>query len=241
VSLARAVGLLAGVASGRARLIRALGIAARAFAVVLVLPIAVAVAHKGNPDFRSELRGLTPSIPGVQVQVLNYDDRLLLINRSGADVVVQGYDGEPYVRLLADGTVQENRLSPSLYLNEDRFAQVKVPPRADPKAAPRWQTDNKAGRFEWHDHRIHYMAKGVPPKVEDNDDKTKIFDWRVPISVGGKRAAVTGALYWQPDSSTAPVGAFVALGVLCALVIALVLAVRVRRRRRVVQKTPQAW
>jgi hypothetical protein len=241
VLLARTDGLLLRVRPGRARFVRALGTLACAFAVILALPAAVAVAHKGNPNFRSDVRGVTPSIPGLSVEVLNYDDRLLLTNQSRKDVVVRGYDGEPYIRLLADGTVQENRLSPALYLNEDRFAKVSVPPQADPKAPPQWQTDNRTGRFEWHDHRIHWMSKALPPKVKDKKVKTLIFNWRVPIDVGGRRAALTGALYWQPENATAPVGAFVGLGVVCVLVIALVLVVRKRRRTTVLHEKVDAW
>jgi hypothetical protein len=243
VSRVRAVGLAATVRTGR-HLLRALGTIACAVALVLVLPAAAAVAHKGNPNYKSDLDGLTRQIQGVKVEVLNYDDRLLLTNDSGKDVVIRGYDGEPYARLLADGTVQENRLSPAFYLNGDRFGQVTVPPQANPKARPQWKTDNKTGRFEWHDHRIHWMSKTTPGKVKDKDVRTKIFDWRVPIRVGAQPVAITGSLYWQPTDSSAPVGAFIALGVFCAALVALVVTVRVRRRSgadRKVREKAQAW
>src|SRR6185295_14068239 len=142
-----------------------------------------------------------------------------------------GYDGEPYIRILADGTVQENRHSPAYYLNGDRFAEVDVPPQANAKAPPQWQTEDKTGRFEWHDHRIHWMSKALPTEVKDKKKETKIFDWRVPIRVGPKHAAITGTLYWKPDDSSAPVAAFVALGGFCVLVGIVVVAVRGRRRR----------
>ena len=45
----------------------------------------------------------------------------------GHEVVVEGYDGEPYLRFRADGTVQENQNSPATYLNRNRYAGAEVP------------------------------------------------------------------------------------------------------------------
>ena len=49
---------------------------------------------------------------------------------------VQGYQREPYARLLADGTVEVNRNSPAYYLNNDRTSTGKVPANAKPGATP---------------------------------------------------------------------------------------------------------
>ena len=130
--------------------------------------------------------------------MLNRDDRLLLHNTSGQDVVIRGYNGEPYARVLADGTVQVNRRSPARYLNDDRFAKVSVPAGIDGKGAPRWEEISRTGRFEWHDHRFHWMAETVPPAVRDQDVRTKVFDWRIPIEVGGRDGAIAGTLFWTP-------------------------------------------
>jgi hypothetical protein len=99
----------------------------------LLLPQAAA-AHQGNPSYRSIVDSLTPAVKGLTLRVLNYDDRFELTNHSGQAVTVQGYDGEPYARVLADGTVELNKRSPAYYLDDDRFADVKVPASADPKA-----------------------------------------------------------------------------------------------------------
>ena len=94
------------------------------------------------------------------VEVLNRDDRLLLHNTSGKDVVILGYDDEPYARVLADGTVEVNTDSEAYYLNDDRFANVEVPAGVDGKGEPQWKEVAQTGRFEWHDHRAHWMGKG---------------------------------------------------------------------------------
>ena len=133
----------------------------------------------------------------MRLQVLNLDDRLELQNTSGKTVVVKGYQGEPYARLLGDGTVEVNHNSPAFYLNNDRTSTGTVPANAKPGATPDWQVVDRAGSFQWHDHRIHWMSTITPKQVTDKTKRTKIFDWKVPLQVGaherrGQRHAVLG-------------------------------------------------
>ncbi|HEY2592694.1 MAG TPA: hypothetical protein VGK33_02210, partial [Chloroflexota bacterium] len=114
----------------------------------------------------------------------------------GRTVTVLGYEGEPFARILADGTVQVNLASPAYYLNQAFYANVKVPPTASSRFPPRWSTLGSSGRFQWHDHRIHWMSPVTPPQVKDKSKTTKIFDWQVPIRVGPKAAAIQGNLLW---------------------------------------------
>ena len=108
---------------------------------------------------------------------------------------------------------------------------MKVPADADGKGAPRWKRIDKTGRFEWHDHRAHWMAKQRPPQVRDEAVQTKIFDWQVPIEIDGARGAIAGTLFWTPPpGGDLPLGAILFFA---GLVIVLCIAVAgVRRRRR---------
>jgi hypothetical protein len=204
-------------------------IASALFAALLLVP-ASASAHGGNPDYRSVIDGVTPRTPGVKFQVLDYDSYFQVQDRQGHEVVIYGYDGEPYARILRDGTVQVNERSPALYLNETRFADVTVPPVADPRAAPRWKTFDHSGNFIWHDHRMHYMSPQLPPQVKDRSRKTKVFDYRIPISVDGHRGDVDGTLFWvgPADTSKAPF-LFAAIAI---VLLGGVAVVWLRRRRR---------
>jgi hypothetical protein len=208
-----------------------LRLAACALAALAVLSPAVANAHKGSPNYRSTERSIDPPVAGLKVQVLSYDDRLQLINQTGRDVEVRGYGGEAYVRVLADGTVEVNKRSPSYYLNVDRYGNSTVPAEAKNDAPPRWTVIDKTGRFEWHDHRIHYMSKSVPSQVTDKGKRTKVFDWKVPIVVGGKPARIRGDLYWVPTGGGLPRGALLALAAILLPSVVLVEVVRRRRRR----------
>jgi hypothetical protein len=190
-----------------------------------------ALAHQGNPNYRSVIDGVSPKVSGLRLQVLNLDDRLELQNTSGKTVVVKGYQGEPYARLLGDGTVEVNRNSPAFYLNDDRFGAVKVPATAKPGATPSWQVVDRAGRFQWHDHRIHWMSKVPPKQVTDKSKRTKVFDWTVPVQVDSTKGAVDGTLFWAGTvgGGGAPVGAYAGLAAIALLGLGAVMVVRRRR------------
>jgi hypothetical protein len=183
-----------------------------------------------NYHYRSYITHVDPNVPGLSLQVLQFADRLELVNHSGQTVTVFGYEGEPYAQVLADGTVRFNIRSPAYYLNQAFYANVTVPPSASAHATPRWVVVAGTGRVEWHDHRIHWMSPVVPPQVKDQSKRTKIFDWQVPIQVGSRNGAVAGELLWVPESGTkASSGAIIALVVIAVL--GLVFALVVRRRR----------
>ena len=194
--------------------------------------------ESGNPindqgssyDYRSNITSVTPRVPGLSVEVLEFADRLLLRNHTGKTVTIYGYEGEPYARVLADGTAEQNTRAPATYLNTNFYAQVTVPASASASAPPHWEVVDRTGEFEWHDHRIHWMSPVPPARVRNKSKRTLIFDWRVPISVGASRGAIAGQLFWTPESSSAPV-AVIALGVAIALG-GLLLVIFVRRRRR---------
>ena len=208
----------------RARLVALLA------AFALLAPAAVASAHGGNPNYRSVITGISPRDAGVEFEVLDYDSHMQLRDRGGKEVVIYGYRGEPYARILPDGSVEVNERSPATYLNDDRFANVTVPPIADPEAKPQWKQVDDSGTFLWHDHRMHYMSQSLPPQVTDKGKKTKIFDYQIPISVNGTKGDVSGTLWWVGEASTSPLP-FILAGI--AIVLgggALVLFVRRRRQ-----------
>ena len=199
---------------------------------------APASAHQGNPDFES-LVTRTPDVDGLRVQVVNGDDSLQVVNTGRQEVVVMGYEDEPYVRLRPGGVVEVNQSSTAAYLNRERYSGADVPASVDPKDPPRWKVVARTGRFTFHDHRIHWMNEQDPPKLADEAERQKVFDWKVPIRAGATAASIDGALYWRGKSDDAPVGAYVAGGVL--LLGSLLLVVVVRRRRRGAAPGEEAW
>jgi hypothetical protein len=193
--------------------------------------------ESGNPindqgssyEYRSDITAIEPSVPGLSVEVLQFADRLLLRNHTGKTVTIFGYEGEPYARVLANGTAEQNARAPATYLNTNFYADVTVPPIASSSAPPRWEVVDRTGEFEWHDHRIHWMSPVAPASVKDKHTRALIFDWRVPIEVGTAKGTIDGQLFWTPENSKAPLVVIV-LGV--AIVVGgLLFVVLVRRRR----------
>ncbi len=202
-------------------------------AVLALVAIATpaASAHQGNPNFKSEITSIRPAGlgEGIELSVKNYDDGLELVNRSGRVVVVKGYDGEPYLRFLPSGSVQVNLNSPSHYLNQDRYADVELPARADADAAPEWQQTDDTGVSYWHDHRSHYMGDGIPPQVSDEAVEAEIFNYRIPMTVDGQPVVALGTLTWVGSDDSFPVMPFIGLALIAASGTAFIF---IRRNRR---------
>ena len=207
----------------------------RRMAAVLAAALVACPAAAGHGDgaargFTSTVTAIAPALAGLDVQVLQGDDELRVRNDSGRELLIEGYDGEPYLRFDPDGGVFRNARSPATYLNQERYGGVDVPASASAKAAPRWERVSRGRSYDWHDHRIHWMSPIDPPKVRRASDRPHhVFDWTVPGTAAGAALAIRGSLDYEPP----PASSFDPL--LIAPVVALALAGAVvwwARRRR---------
>lgn len=169
-------------------------------------------AHRGSHPFESVLDGITPTAlaTGIETEMLDYDNQVRLRNGSGMDVVVEGYEDEPYARLDPDGRVFLNIRSPAYYLNRDRYARTPVDPSADPAARPEWVETNDNGELIWYDRRSHYIGAGTPQDLSDPDKRQLIRRYGIPLRIGGRPATINGRLYWN-GRSRFPTGIVVGL------------------------------
>lgn len=172
----------------------------------------VAADPAGPTDFQSEVVAVEPEVADLHLRVIGGDSFLELRAPAGTDVVVIGYYEEPYLRFDADGTVHENRRSPTTYLNEDRYADATPPSDAAAEAEPEWRLVATDGRYAWHDHRIHWMLPDPPPGLSAGD---QVVDGTVPLEVDGEPVAVNVVSTWQEAPSVVPsvLGAVVAAAV----------------------------
>ena len=186
------------------RFVRVVGVAVGAFAVVVVTAQPAAAHGVGGiqpSNFETTVHGTTPRVPGLTVRVIDLGNELELRNDSGAEVVVLGYQDEPYLRVGPRG-VFENRRSPATYLNRTRNGTTKVPAEADPAAAPEWNRIDAGQVARWHDHRAHWMGTEDPPEVARAPDKQHLVDhWSFQLRSGSQDITVTGDLLWVPGPS----------------------------------------
>ncbi|MCB1001613.1 MAG: hypothetical protein KDB40_20145 [Acidimicrobiales bacterium] len=193
--------------------------------VTLVLGASPAAADPPRPtDYRSEIVAISPSVPGLEARIIG-GDSFIELTTSGHDVVVLGYDREPYLHFDADGTVRENVRSPARWLNLDRYSESSVPPEADASAPPEWEPVGSGGRYAWHDHRTHWMVE-VPPFGLGPGDQ--ILDGVIPLVVDGEAVEISVRSVWMPGPSWVP---WLLAAVVAAVAGAIVVAFGARRPR----------
>jgi hypothetical protein len=188
--------------NGRAIALRAvtLGVAG------LVLGAGPAAADAAEPgDYSSAVTSIEPDPGGFTIETAGGDAFLVLSVDEGTEVIVAGYEGEPYLRFSPDGTVEQNRRSPATYINADRFGTNDLAPDElqgeDPSTLePEWEEVATGGTFAWHDHRTHYMGQDARvPRGE-----TFAWDGPVPLLVNGEAVEVNGTITFHDVVSPLP-------------------------------------
>jgi hypothetical protein len=203
----------------------------RAAVVVAVAALLVAVgaapadAHAVGgaqaSNYQTRILSVEPMVPGLQVEVADAGARLLVRNRTGREVTVLGYAGEPYLRVGPAG-VFENRRSPATYLNRARINPPPPPPDASADAPPLWRRIGDGDTVTWHDHRTHWMGTTDPPQVRAAPNRMQVVvpGWQVELQVGSQHVRVSGDLRWVPGPSPWPWLATAAAWLLLVLVAA---------------------
>ncbi len=178
-------------------------LAATAAAALVVVPVAAGHGGPAPKGFVANVEQVRPQVAGLEVTILGGDERMRMINRSGRTIVLEGYDGEPYLRLGPDGLYVNNR-SPAVWLNADRLGATPVPPSADPTAPPDWLKIRSEQVVEWHEHRAQWMSTVPPPSVlRSPDERHFVFDWTVPGTVDGSPLTISGTLEYVPAGAAA--------------------------------------
>lgn len=210
----------------------------RAVATLLVAVIALLVASSTGAAAHTRTQETTnldsritddPQLPGVSWTVHTGGLLIEVVNTGDEVLIVEGYEGEPYLRIGPDGA-ERNRRSPTTYLNDERVERrlssrtnVAMPRDVDPDADPEWIVIDDEPRALWHDHRVHWMSPSPPPFVEAGpialammrvnlvgvigragDDAGVFQTWTIPLVHGDRTAVLTGEMAWDDPPSAWP-------------------------------------
>ena len=202
------------VSIGR-RVGRFIGIAATALIMLGVFAPSAGADGAGPTNYESRIDSIKPTVKGVRFEVLGSEAFLQVSADPGVRVQIPGYDGEPYLRIDADGSVWQNRNSPAKYVNSSRSGRTTLPKDLGNGNDPEWEKVSDDGTVAWHDHRIHWMTNETPAADADGF----VQEWEVPISVDATEVLITGSLYRKGNAFPWPalvsiaVAAGIALGV----------------------------
>ncbi len=153
----------------------------------------------GPTDYQSVVLAISPSVAGISISMIGGDSFVLLEVESGTEVLVIGYRGEPYLRIGKGGLVEENRNSPSTYLNEERYGDSAIPAGVSYDSDPSWRVVGSGGTWAWHDHRTHWMNSQQPPPGAEPGDQ--ILEGVVPLFVDGIEVDVSVGSFWVAKPS----------------------------------------
>jgi hypothetical protein len=162
------------------------------------------VSGTGATNFKTTLKRVSPTLPGLHLKVIEAGSRVELSYTGTKTIYVLGYVDEQYLRIDKRG-VFENRNSPATYINKTRNG---VNPRGDvdPRKKPVWEKISSGHVARWHDHRIHFMGGINPPAVRTQPGERHVIqdDWQVKVTDGTTTAVAHGSLVWVPGPSPAP-------------------------------------
>jgi hypothetical protein len=177
----------------------------------LALPVSPAAAHFGNhgelpvSNYRTRILSISPAVAGLSIRVIDAGGRLALTWNGEGDLVIDGYEGEPYLRVGDDG-VFTNVHSTATYLNQSRYATSGAPSTADNGADPSWSKLSGGRTVRWHDHRAHWMSPQPPAAVAADPDQEQpvIPAWTIDLLAGPTPVTVSGDVTWVPPPSSLP-------------------------------------
>jgi hypothetical protein len=195
--------------AGRLRALVALGVMVMATLAPATPAHAHAVTGVKASDYRSEIVGISgPSDARalLDVRLLDLGRRVELVNRGTVDVVVLGYDGEPWLRVGPRGTF-ENEYSNSAYQERQRRGRVSGPPPDPARAAgePRWRRTGDGNALRWRDRRTRRDGP-APDQVQQAPDARHLIvpRWTVELRRGDDPLAIAGRIVYVPPPPPLP-------------------------------------
>jgi hypothetical protein len=133
--------------------------------------------------FSATLRAVPDPGSGLIVQLLDGRAPGLFVRYAGAgEAVVEGAEGEPFLRLGPDGA-EVNRRSPTWRYSAQARGEDLAGVVTDAGAEPEWAVVTSSPSYGWLDPRA---------LIEEAGETTVTLDWVVPVDVAGARVEIAG-------------------------------------------------
>lgn len=167
-----------------------------------ILALAVVLAASAGLPASAEADGLSAPIalnyqarvssrpPGLEVKVVDGDERMWLDVASPEAVTVLDYRGAPYLRFSRLG-VEVNHNS-VMYLYQTQ-SSVNPPLTLGPNTPRRWVRASRGHAYLWSDARLYALSRVARPS-----GASFVGTWRIPLLVDGRATAISGGL-WHRD------------------------------------------
>lgn len=157
--------------------------------IVWLTSAGTAQAHGGSvqPVASNYLAKISHVPAGIAAKVVDGDLRLWMRASASITVLVLDYRGAPYLRFDRKG-VQVNHNSGMYYLNQTPVAAAP-PGTLTATTRPHWVLARGSHDYSWHDGRLHALAT-----VALAPGAAYVGAWTIPVTIDGRRTAVTGEL-----------------------------------------------
>lgn len=155
-------------------------------------------AHgESSPFVRTVVDDVQAPAPGVQVVTeAGNAVALRVANRGPAELEVTAPRGEPFLRIGPRGTFA-NVASLYWYQSGNPDAIAQLPPAIPRGAPPRWVRVSEVPTWTWFEHRLHPAPISVPPGLAGTQRRQTLFEWSVPIRVGGRPGQIDGHVEYR--------------------------------------------
>ena len=171
------------------------------FTTLLLAP-PIAVAHEETALYAlAVIHEVSPAVEGLEVKVAQLTAHAVIAtNRTDDPFVVEGVDGEPFLRIRR-GRVEANLRSPTAYKAADPTGERPLPKGLEPQKEARWTVLARRSTWSWFDPRVVYR-RGAHNA------------WTIPATMGGRDITISGGFepmeghgHFRTALDSAPTGA----------------------------------
>jgi len=162
-----------------------------------------ASAHAGDGLSRPIFEQMSPTVPGVNVQVAYSANYELLVTSTQQTVTFLADSGEPFLQIGPTG-VLANFASPTFYDSNapEGLSSFPQQAKAGPDVPPIWRKIAAQPSWGWYDHRLHPAQSFVPAAILKANKVAVLGRWKVPFRSGDQTGELQGRFEFRPPTGS---------------------------------------